>query len=315
MLLFNFLKNLKYLIYNKVRFFNFEYLIFNKTMLFQNVSEDLKKVFDYNKDVELSEWLEAKIDNIIQAKSTKDLYLVYSLLASKIDKSKEFLLTNEDSKTLQYLEGHEANYLEIARIYMLARVLEADTDFFGSKVSNIIQIADTTELETFLKFLILLPNPETFKHVAVDALRTNITPIFDAITLNNPYPALYFDDQQWNQMYLKAAFLQRDLSAIVDIDTRANKELTRIISDFAHERWAASRDIIPYFWRPVAKFIDDKLLEDMKKLFQSSNEKEQIAAALCCSVSNNAKALDLLNENTLLKQKVEQKLISWDTIK
>jgi len=284
-------------------------------MLFKNVSEDLKKVIDYNYSTESSEWLEGKIHHIISAKSTKDLYLTYSLLASKIDDNKELLMPNEDSKTCQYLQNHHANYLQVGRIYMLVKVLEADSEFFTSKVSNIIQIADTTELETFLKYLILLPNPEAYKHVAVDTLRTNITPVFDAISLNNPYPALYFDDKQWNQMYLKAAFLQRDLSAIVDIDKRANKDLARIISDFAHERWAAFRDIIPYFWRPVGGFIDAILLEDMKRLFESPNEKEQMAAALCCSVSDNDGAKALLNQNTILKQKVEQRLITWDTLK
>ncbi|WP_100615710.1 EboA domain-containing protein [Confluentibacter citreus] len=284
-------------------------------MLFKNVSEDLKTVIDYNYTSELSYWLEDKINDIISNKSTKDLYLTYSLIASKIDVNKKLLMPHEGSEIFQYLLNHQTNYLELGRIYILVKVLEADKDFFTSKVSNIIQVADTTELETFLKYLILLPNPEAHKHVAVDALRTNITPVFDAISLNNPYPALYFDDNQWNQMYLKAAFMQRDLSAIVDIDKRANKELARIISDFAHERWAASRDINPYFWKPVGKFIDDVLLEDMKKLFESSNENEKIAAALCCSLSNNNKANELLNENALLKQKIEQNLINWDTIK
>lgn len=284
-------------------------------MLFKNVSEDLKMVIDYNYTSELSEWLEDKINHIISNKSTKDLYLTYSLIASKINEDKALLRPHEGSVTFQYLLNHQTSYLELGRIYILLKVLEADKDFFTSKVSNIIQVADTTELETFLKYLILLPNPEAYKHVAVDALRTNITPIFDAISLNNPYPALYFDDKQWNQMYLKAAFMQRDLSAIVDIDKRANKELARIISDFAHERWAASRDINPYFWKPVGKFIDDVLLEDMKKLFKSSNEKELIAAALCCSASDNDRAKELLNENDLLKQKVEKHSINWDTIK
>ncbi|PKQ44620.1 EboA domain-containing protein [Confluentibacter flavum] len=284
-------------------------------MLFKNVCEDLKRVIDYNYTIELSEWLEEKINHIISAKSTKDLYLTYSLIASKISTDKKLLMPSGSSEVFDYLENHHANHLQLARIYMLVRVLESDDDFFTSKVSNIIQIADTTELETFLKYLILLPNPEAYKHVAVDALRTNITPIFDAISLNNPYPALYFNDQQWNQMFLKAVFMQRDLSAIVDIDKRANKELARIISDYAHERWAASRDINPYSWRPVGKFLDEILLKDMEKLFQSSNEKEQIAAAISCSLSDNDKATKLLNRNTLLKQKVDQNLINWDTIK
>jgi hypothetical protein len=284
-------------------------------MLFKNVSEDLKKVLDYAYETELTEWLEAKINHIIESKSTKDLYLVYSLLASKVDKSTDLTFPEGSSETIQYLKNHQTDGLQVARIYMLVKVLEADSEFFTPKVSNIIQIADTTELETFLKFLILLPNPEAYKHVAVDALRTNITPVFDAISLYNPYPALYFDDKQWNQMYLKAAFLLRDLSAIVDIDKRANKDLARIISDFAHERWAASRGIMPYFWRPVGGFIDDALLEDMKKLFESANEKEQMAAALSCAVSDNDHAKNLLNNNKILKQKVEQGLINWDTLK
>src|SRR5690606_13038936 len=206
-------------------------------MLFKNVSEDLKKVLDYNYEAGLFQWLEDKIQHIVLAKSTKDLYLVYSLLASKIENNQSVSLPNQESETFQYLHNHHANHLEVGRIYILVRVLESDAEFFTSKVANIIQIADTTELETFLKYLILLPNPEAFKYVAVDALRTNITPVFDAISLNNPYPTLFFDDKQWNQMYLKAAFLQRDLSAILDIDKRANKDLARIISDFAHERW------------------------------------------------------------------------------
>lgn len=284
-------------------------------MLFKNVSEDLKKVLDYNYEAGLFQWLEDKIQHIVLAKSTKDLYLVYSLLASKIENNQSVSLPNQESETFQYLHNHHANHLEVGRIYILVRVLESDAEFFTSKVANIIQIADTTELETFLKYLILLPNPEAFKYVAVDALRTNITPVFDAISLNNPYPALFFDDKQWNQMYLKAAFLQRDLSAVLDIDKRANKDLARIISDFAHERWAASREVIPYFWRPVSRFMDDRLLEDMKKLFKSPIEKEQIAAALCCAASDYYKAQTLLNENTELKQKVEQGLITWDTVK
>lgn len=284
-------------------------------MLFKNVSEDLKKVLDYNYEAGLFQWLEDKIQHIVLAKSTKDLYLVYSLLASKIENNQSVSLPNQESETFQYLHNHHANHLEVGRIYILVRVLESDAEFFTSKVANIIQIADTTELETFLKYLILLPNPEAFKYVAVDALRTNITPVFDAISLNNPYPTLFFDDKQWNQMYLKAAFLQRDLSAILDIDKRANKDLARIISDFAHERWAASREVIPYFWRPVGRFMDDRLLEDMKKLFKSPIEKEQTAAALCCAASDYDKAQALLNENTELKQKVEQNLINWDTVK
>src|SRR5690606_24930590 len=283
-------------------------------MLFKNVSEALKKLIDTNYTNEVVEWLENKIFEIVDNKSVKILYLTYSLIGSKVSSDSDVSYNSTDSDVSRYLKNHNANQLQLGRIYLLVKVLESDNVFFTPKISNIIQVADTVELETFLKYLILLPNPADYKNTAVDALRTNITPVFDAISLNNPYPSLYFDDAQWKQMYLKAAFMQRDLNLIMDVDKKANKELSRIISDFAHERWAASRDVNPLFWRPVGKFIDDVLLADMKKLFESVNENESMAAALCCGASENEAAKNLLDKYPKLKQKIDQQEISWETI-
>tara|TARA_R110002049_G_scaffold309155_1_gene517693 strand:+ start:9039 stop:9893 length:855 start_codon:yes stop_codon:yes gene_type:complete len=284
-------------------------------MSFTDVCEDLKKAVEYNFSNEVVIWLKERIHHIIEEKSTKDLFLTYSLLASKVNGNDELLLPKKGSNVFTYLENHKAMPLQVSRVYLLVKVLEADTTYFTPKVSNIIQVADTKELETFLKYLILLPNPEDYTSTAVDALRTNIVTVFDAIALNNPYPTQYFNDQQWNQMYLKTAFMERDISMIMDIDDRANKELARIISDYAHERWAASREIEPYFWRPVSKFLDSTLLKDMEKLFKSSNKKENMAAGLCCSNSKFDDAKKLLDEYPIIKQKIAQNLINWKHIK
>jgi hypothetical protein len=182
-------------------------------------------------------------------------------------------------------------------------------------VANLIQVADTGELETFLKFLMLLPNAGDYNHVGVEALRTNIGIIFDAIALNNPYPSIYFNDQQWNQMYLKAAFMERNLGEIVDVEKRANRDLVRIISDYAHERWAASRDIDPMFWRPVTGFLEGVLLQDMEHLFRSKDKIENLAAALCCYYSNQPEAIRLLDKYPNLKEKVANKAVTWENLK
>jgi hypothetical protein len=258
--------------------------------------------------------MEGKIDSIIEDKSSKDLYLTYSLMASKINPIPLDKMPSGENKVVQYLETQNANLLQIGRVYLLIRVLEADENFFFNKVENIIQVSDTGELETFLKFLVLMPNSGNYRNVAVEALRTNIATIFDAISLNNPYPSMFFNDQQWNQMYLKAAFMERDLSLITDIEARANKDLVRIISDYAHERWAASRKVDPYFWRPVGRFLNDTLVEDMNRLFLSEDEKENMAAALACSISENPKAKALLEKYAQIKNKLDQGLISWSKI-
>ena len=284
-------------------------------MLFKNIGFQLLKILEDNVDNENRQWLLSKIDGIVETESTKDLYLTYSLVPTKIRSDRELSLVLEDKELKAYLEVQGANLQQVARIYLLYMVLEAKEDFFRAKVANIIEVADKGELETFLKFLVLLPHPENYQVQAVEALRTNISTVFDAIALNNPYPALYFNEQQWNQMYLKAAFMQQNLNKIVQVEKRANKELTRIISDYAHERWAASREIDPCFWRPVGNFMNKELLKDMKRLFASDNMAEKKAAALCCFHSNSDEAKALLVDFPELVKGIENGGITWQNIK
>jgi hypothetical protein len=277
--------------------------------------KEIQKIVEQYGQPESLAWLQGKIHKLTESKSTKDLYMTYSLLSSKFESGNGVTLDIGENETLNYFKTHKANLLQIARIYLLSEVLHQDQAFYTPKVANIIQIADTGELETFLKYLVLLPNPQEYKQAAVEALRTNIAIIFDAISLNNPYPAKYFNDQQWNQMYLKAAFMERDLSQIASVAERANADLVRIISDYAHERWAASRKIDPLFWRPVTKFLNVELMEDMKRLLNSEDEIENRAGALCCFYSGNDSAMELLSKYPEIKKKIVSKEISWNTLK
>lgn len=277
--------------------------------------KELSKILGDSLAEETHTWIEDKLDLIIESNSAKELYLCYSLIASKISSDIKPKTQGVNQKLAEYLIAQEADMLQIARIYLLIRVLESDKAYFSTKVANLIQIADTGELETFLKFLILLPNAGDFNQVGVEALRTNIGTIFDAIALNNPYPSKYFNDQQWNQMYLKAAFMERNLGAIIDVEKRANRDLARIISDYAHERWAASRSIDPLFWRPVAQFLEGVLLQDMDHLFRSKDKTENLAAALCCYSAPQPEAKDLLNNYPDLKEMVAHSEVTWENLK
>lgn len=278
-------------------------------------TEALKVLLDANLDTSTTTWIQEKLNGILGAASAKDLYMAYSLSANKIKYSKKLDISSLDNEKISgYLKVQKADILQISRIYLLSKVLEENGNYFQSKVANLIQVADTGELVTFLKFLILLPNPENYKQAAVEALRTNIATVFDAISADNPYPSAYFNDQQWNQMYLKAAFMQRDLSRILEVDKRANADLARIISDYAHERWAASRDVDPYFWRPVGGFLNDGLLKDMERLLQSDHVAENRAGSLCCYRSDKPEAEALLKKYPDLNEKVTDGEITWSNL-
>ena len=115
-------------------------------------------------------------------------------------------------------------------------------------------------------------------------------------------------------MYLKAAFMQRNLGKIQSVKERGNKDLSRIISDYAHERWAASRDVDPQFWQPVGPFLDGVLIEDVKRLLNSDHKAEQRAGALLVSESGKTELRDLLSAHPQLQKMVENKEIHWNNL-
>lgn len=259
------------------------------------------------------QWLEKAVEKILGTKSKKDLYMTYSLCPSRIDDRPILDFGPTDYEWKEYLEVQKASTLEISRIYLLSAVLQSD-EVFEKPVQQLIQVADKTELETFLKYLILLPGSGNFEFVGVEALRTNIATVFNAISQYNPYPSEHFTTAEWNQMYLKAAFMGQDLKKIPEVEKMANQDLARIISDYAHERWAASRTVDPMFWRPVSNFLEGNLLDDVERLFKSENEREQMAATLVCYRSKSSAAKKMLDTYDTHLQKVEKGNLTWKNL-
>lgn len=282
--------------------------------MLEEYAYQLDAITKHSLDEEEFLWLANTLKDIANNAGDQRLYIGYSLCASKVAPNKLRFGTDTNEEVKDYLLVQEFMGSDIARLWLLRMVLLNDNRF-ETPVRKIIEVADRNELEVFLKGLVFLPEPNRFQFAAVEALRTNISTVFEAISKYNPYPAKYFSEQQWNQMYLKGAFMQLDLSTIMDIDQRANKNLVRIISDYARERWAASRSIDPYFWRPVSNFIEGNLVDDVRRLFNSDDLTENGAAALVCYHSDLTIGDELLKEYPTLKLQVEQADITWENLK
>ena len=102
---------------------------------------------------------------------------------------------------------------------------------------------DTREQQSWMRAVSLLPDAERYLPVVIDACRTNILPLFEAIACNNPYPSRYFPERNFNQVVLKALFNSVALARIQGLAGRANPELARMATDYAAERSAAGRSI------------------------------------------------------------------------
>ena len=103
--------------------------------------------------------------------------------------------------------------------------------------------ATRPEQQSWLKSTPLLPEPERLLAVVIDACRTNILPLFEAIACENPYPARHFPERNFNQMVLKALFNRVALARIVGLAARRNPDFARMAGDYASERRAAGRTV------------------------------------------------------------------------
>lgn len=102
---------------------------------------------------------------------------------------------------------------------------------------------DASEHRSWLRTIAWLPSAEQFMPLAIDACRTNIQPVFQAIACENPFPAAWFPERSFNQMVLKALFNDVAMDRIVGLSHRRNPELARMAGDYADERRAAGRTV------------------------------------------------------------------------
>ena len=126
---------------------------------------------------------------------------------------------------------------------LLAAAERLSGDAFATVATTCFERGDAREQGSWLRAIALLPDPERFLSLSIDACRTNIIPLFESIACENPYPARFFPERNFNQMVLKSLFNSIALSRIVGREGRLNAELSRMAGDYAAERRAAGRTV------------------------------------------------------------------------
>jgi len=99
------------------------------------------------------------------------------------------------------------------------------------------------EQESVLRTLSLLPEPARFTETGVTGSRTNAKRVFEAVACDNPFPAAHFPELNFNQLVMKAVFIEAPVARIEGLAARRNPELLRMARDYASERRAASRPV------------------------------------------------------------------------
>lgn len=134
--------------------------------------------------------------------------------------------------------------MDVARAALIlhaARVLEPDG--LIDLLDDLFYRGDSPERQALLRTLPMLPNAERALPLAIEACRTNVESVFAAIAFDNAYPAEHFPDRGFNQLVLKALFMDANVDRIVDLAKRTTPELGRMVEDYADERRAAGRPV------------------------------------------------------------------------
>jgi hypothetical protein len=108
---------------------------------------------------------------------------------------------------------------------------------------SVFKTGDNEERSALLKSLPLLPGPEAFLELAIDACRSHVQDVFEAIACENAYPSRHFPEHNFNQMVLKGFFTGMAIARIEGLASRRTPELVRMAEAYASERRAAGRAV------------------------------------------------------------------------
>jgi len=201
-----------------------------------------------------------------------------------------------------------------ARVWVLLQTV-ARADNFPENFQRLCRTADAAEAIALYRGLPLYPQGERLEAQAAEGVRSNMSAIFEAVAHHNAYPRGYFSDHRWNHMILKALFVGSALAPIQGLDERANPELALMLFDYAHERWAAERDVSLELWRAIGPFATSApMLADLGRVLSSGTPKERAAAALALSASPSEEAARILQTAPELARQIEAGALNWRTL-
>ncbi|WP_111668945.1 EboA domain-containing protein [Algoriphagus litoralis] len=275
-----------------------------------------KEVLSSRAELKALDWLHTQTEKIIAEASPIKFFLAFSQASRFFKKEKMVLNQQEIDRAASLVAGFDPGHwdlLQTARTYLLLHFPQEKERWFTA-INQLFETGDLYEQQALYAALPLMPFQEELLPRAIDGCRTNMTLIFDAIALNNPYPSNYFPEANWNQLVLKSIFMQRPLYRIQQLDERRNPALAAIASDFAHERWAAGREVMPELWRLVAPFINEKFIADLKKVLASNDQLEIEAGLLALIGCHSEEAKQLLQGHNEEVMAIEYGEITWEKI-
>lgn len=284
---------------------------------FERLNIFLKEILQRNLSTDAWQWLITQGESADARNDIQKFNIAFVAMPRKTGKA-VIQLPADDGKKLKSLRkdltinGWTVDRL--SRAWLLMQLNPDNKEKYISTIESLFINGEMSELVALYGSLPLLAHAEVWTKRCAEGIRSNIGEVVESVICNNPFPSEVLDELAWNQLVLKAIFTEKPLLQIVGLKERMNERLASSLSDYAHERWAAHRDLNPLVWICVAPFIGPHNFSDIERIFHSDRVAEREAAALVCYQSGFEPARRLLEQNPDLKRNVELGKVSWEGI-
>jgi hypothetical protein len=242
--------------------------------------------------------LSAEFEEIHAGADDREVFKLFSLLPRRVGKADLKLTVPEMLQARQSCLGWNPidwTVDQTARSLLLLSLPQTDEVQIQHRFTQLFTTSGLQELIALHQTLPLLPHPDRYRFWADEGIRSHMTGVFKAIALNNPYPATHFDEAAWNQLVLKAIFIDSPLAPIYGLTDRANPTLARMLIDYAQERWAAGRRMTPEAWQLIAPFVTEGMLPDLRRALSMDDQMQQDAIIRACQSSSSLVAQALVH--------------------
>lgn len=262
----------------------------------------LERWLDARLSAEAADWLASGVARLRAGGAERDLYLLTSSVSRRVGQqplAPTDVELREASESRPGWDPHAWTLDQAVRVYLLL-ASTSDGAQLSARLDRLCSAADVGELVAFYRGLPLYPDPQRYVLRAAEGVRSNMRVVFEAVAHFNPYPSEAFAEPAWNQLVLKALFIGSSLDPVVGLDARRNATLARMLCDYAHERWSASRPVRPDLWRCVGPFATGPLLDALRRVIERGEPAERQAAALALRESPDPGATRLLEAHPAL---------------
>jgi hypothetical protein len=227
-------------------------------------------------------WFRGALDEVSRASSERALGIAIGLAPRRLGKAALSLDAGDLACATELRSGLDPagwSVDQLARIALMVASYRDDLSFAES-LDRFCTTAEVNELIALYRGLPLYPAAMLIEPRAREAVRSGMKPVFEAVAHGNPYPGEAFAEPDWNQMVVKAIFIEASLWPIQGLDRRGNPDLARMLVALAQERRAAGRPISPEIWRCVVPHADREAMEVLIRAWEDGAENDRRAIAL-----------------------------------